>query len=163
MYFSRVSLINICKSVKMSLAASFQSRAERLQLRTGKGALAVDLVSAVTGKLSTRQPIALPPHARVVVRVEDVSRADARAPVIGEQTFATGGRQAPLAFEVPFDPADIDPRHSYAIAARITDADGTLLFVTATAHLVITRNGPTQGVEVTLDPAKRHGPRRGPP
>ena len=127
---------------------------ERLQLRMDAGALAVDLVAAVTGSVSYRVRRPLPPDAEIRVRLEDVSLADAPALRIGEQVFRAEGRQVPLPFEVVYDPADIDPRASYAVSARITDAEGRLLFVTTTAHHVITRDHPSLDVEVELEPLR---------
>jgi uncharacterized lipoprotein YbaY len=135
----------------LSTPTTWSIQGERLQLRTARGALAVDLVSAVTGTLSYRVRSALPPDAEIRVRLEDVSLADAPAVPIGEQVFRASGRQVPLPFEVVYDPTDIDPRHTYSISARVTGVDGHLLFVTATAHHVITHDNPTQGVEIVLD------------
>lgn len=129
-------------------------RGERLQLRTAEGSLAVDLVSAVAGVLLPRGSAALPADARALIQLEDVSRADAPAPVIGESSFPVSGQQAPLLFHVAFDPSDIDPRHTYAIRAVIEDASGQVLFRTTEMHLVLTRESPTLGVEVGLDPAR---------
>lgn len=138
----------------LSTPTTWRIEGERLQLRTDAGALAVDLVAAVTGDVSYRVRRALPQDAVIRVRLEDVSLADAPALLIGEQVLRAAGRQVPLPFEVVYDPADIDPRHTYGVSARITDADGRLLFVTATAHHVITRDNPTQGVEIEVDPVR---------
>jgi uncharacterized lipoprotein YbaY len=138
----------------LSTPANWKIEGERLQLRTARGALAVDLAAAVTGSVSYRVRRALPPDAVVRVRLDDVSLADAPAVLIGEQVFRAADRQVPLPFEVVYDPADIDPRHTYGVSARITDADGRLLFVSTTAHHVITRDDPSLGVEIVLDPVR---------
>lgn len=96
----------------------------------------------VTGTVTYLQRIALPPTATVRVQLVDVSRADAAATVIGEQTIKADGRQPPFAFAIPYDPARIDPRYTYAVAARIEDA-GKLLFISDRRHEVITRGAPT--------------------
>ena len=41
------------------------------------------------------------------------------------------------------DRADLDPRHSYAVSARITDADGKLMFITDTRNSVTFTSGST--------------------
>jgi putative lipoprotein len=97
----------------------------------------------VRGTVTYLQRIALPPTAVVQVRLVDVSRADAPAVVLGEQMIPTGGRQVPFSFEIPYDPAKIDPRYSYAVQARIEDGD-RLLFISDRHHAVITRGAPTQ-------------------
>jgi len=137
----------------LTTASTWRIEGERLQLRTGSGALAVDAVAAVTGRVTYRVRSALPPDAEVRVRLEDVSRADAPAILLGEQAFPAEGRQVPLPFEVVFDPADIDPRHSYSLRAQIEAADGRVLFRTTRTHPVITRDHPSFDVEVVLDPA----------
>lgn len=95
---------------------------------------------AVTGSIAYRERIALPPTAQIEVRLDDVSLADAPARNMATQTFASEGRQVPVAFSLTVDRADIDPRHSYAVAARITDADGKLMFITDT-HNAVTFDG----------------------
>lgn len=91
---------------------------------------------AVTGSIAYRERIALPPTARIEVRLDDVSRADAPATNMATQSFAGEGKQVPFAFTLTVDRADIDPRHSYAVSARITDADGKLMFITDTRNSV---------------------------
>lgn len=91
---------------------------------------------AVSGSVTYRERMALPPTARVEVRLDDVSLADAPARTLASETFDAAGRQVPFAFTLTVDRGDIDPRRSYAVAARITDADGTLMFITDTRHSV---------------------------
>jgi len=138
----------------LSMSSTWKIQGERLQLRTDGGALAVDLVAAVTGTASSRIRPDLPLDAEVRVRLEDVSLADAPAKLIGEQVFRAADRKVPLRFEVVYDPADIDPRHTYTVSVRITGVDGRLLFVTTTAHHVITRENPSFDVEVVLNPVR---------
>lgn len=38
----------------------------------------------------------------------------------------------PFAFSLTVDRNRLDPRHTYAVAARISDADGRLMFITDT-------------------------------
>jgi putative lipoprotein len=76
------------------------------------------------------------------VQLVDVSRADAPADVLGEQLIEAAGRQVPFAFEIPYDPARIDERMSYAVQARIEDG-GRLLFISDQHYSVITQGAPT--------------------
>ncbi len=92
----------------------------------------------VTGTVTYRERIALPPTAVVTVQLVDVSRADAPATVLGEQVIEPGGKQVPFAFVIPYDPARIDARMSYAVQARIEDG-GRLLFINDQHYAVITR------------------------
>ncbi len=75
----------------------------------------------------------------------------ASAVVIGRQDFEIKTNQTTFPFEVKFDPAEIDPRHTYAVTARISDPGGRLLFINTTAHHVITRDNPHFGVDLVLD------------
>lgn len=88
----------------------------------------------VSGSIAYRERIALPPDAQIEVRVDDVSLADAPSKTIARQAFAADGQQVPIAFLIRFDRAAIEPRRSYAVAARITGADGRLMFITDTRH-----------------------------
>ena len=71
----------------------------------------------------------------------DVSRADAPARTIGEQTIENPG-QVPVAFEIPYGPGAIDERLTYAIGARIMEG-AELVFTNDTRYGVITRGSPT--------------------
>ena len=95
----------------------------------------------VTGTVTYRERIALPPDAVVKVQLVDVSRADAPAIVLGEQLIDTAGRQVPFRFAIAYDPARIDERMSYAVQARI-ESGGRLLFISDQRHAVITRGAP---------------------
>jgi putative lipoprotein len=95
----------------------------------------------VTGTVTYRERIALPPTATIKVQLVDVSRADAPATVLGEQVMTTGGKQVPFAFDIRYDPAHIEQRYTYAVQARIENA-GKLLFINDQRYPVITRGAP---------------------
>lgn len=104
--------------------------------------------AAVTGSLTYRERISLAPTAVIKVKLVDVSRADAPARVLGEQQMEAAGRQVPFTFSIPYDPAGIDARMSYAVQARIEDGS-RLLFVTDRHYAVLTRGAP-QHVDLVL-------------
>ena len=52
------------------------------------------------------------------------------------QRLSAGGQQVPIAFLLRFDRSQIDPKHSYAVSARITGDDGKLMFITDTRNSV---------------------------
>jgi len=110
----------------------------------------------VSGTISYRERIALPPEALIKVQLVDVSRADAPALLLGEQVFEAGGRQVPFRFEIAYDPAAIDERMSYAVQARI-EQDGRLMFITDQHYAVITRGAPTS-VDLMLKVVARSAP-----
>lgn len=108
--------------------------------------------ASVTGTVTYRQRIALPDNAIVQVQLLDVSRQDAAATVLGEQTITPNGKQVPFEFEIPYDPAQIQAGHSYAVQARIT-VGGQLRFVNTSSYPVITNGNPNQ-IEVLVNSAE---------
>jgi uncharacterized lipoprotein YbaY/heat shock protein HslJ/uncharacterized lipoprotein NlpE involved in copper resistance len=109
----------------------------------------VDGFVTVSGSAAYRQRIAMPPDAVLTVRIEDVSRADALAPVLAETSEPFGARQVPIAFSLNVPSAAIDPRFSYAVRATIT-VDGQLRFTTTRSYAVLTRGAPNH-VDLVLD------------
>lgn len=93
-------------------------------------------VITVAGEASYRQRVALPPEAVVTVRIEDVSRADAAAPVLAEKRFSSEGRQVPLPFEIEVPRAALDSVVRANARVRIEDGAGRLLWITDTSHPV---------------------------
>lgn len=91
---------------------------------------------SVTGSISYRERIALPPTAQVEIQLADVSLMDAPSRTIAQQSFTADGRQVPFAFSLTVDQRKLDPRNSYAVSARITDASGRLMFITDTRNSV---------------------------
>jgi uncharacterized lipoprotein YbaY len=104
----------------------------------------------VTGTVFYLPRIALPQHAVVEISLVDVSRADAPAITIATQQLITAGQQVPIPFTMMYDPAQIDPRFSYAVQARIA-VDGELQFISTSNVPVITRDNPTTDVAVKVD------------
>ncbi len=91
---------------------------------------------SVTGQITYRERIALPPTAQIEIQLSDVSLMDAPSGTIAQQSFTADGRQVPFAFSLTVDQRPLDPRHSYAVSARITDASGRLMFITDTRNSV---------------------------
>jgi putative lipoprotein len=104
-------------------------------------------LAAVTGTAAYRERMALPPGAELHVRLEDVSRQDAPAILLSEARIPILG-QVPVAFTLPYDPARIDPRFTYAVRGEIL-LDGRVLFRTDRIHPALTR-GAGQRVELLL-------------
>ena len=98
--------------------------------------------SKVTGSVTYRERIALPPSAVITVKLVDVSLADAPAVLIAEQVIATAGRQVPFEFALEYDASIIQPSHTYAVQVRIENGD-RLLFISDKMNPVITRDAPT--------------------
>ena len=103
----------------------------------------------VTGTVTYRERITLPPTARVIVELQDVSRADAPATIIATQTIDPAGKAPPYPFEPTYDPSKIEERNSYTVRATIRDGD-KLLFTSTQAYPVITRGNPTSGIDIVV-------------
>jgi putative lipoprotein len=106
--------------------------------------------ASVTGTIVYRERIALPPEAVVQVQIQDVSLQDVAATVMGEQIITNPG-QVPIPYEVAYDPGQIQQNHTYAVAARIEDGSGKLLFINTQSYPVITRGAPTKDVEILVE------------
>lgn len=104
----------------------------------------------VTGTVSYRERIALTPNAVIEVKLLDVSRADAPAVTIAEQTINPAGRQVPIAFELNYDPSRINNRNRYGIQVRILEG-GRVRFINTQAHPVLTGGHPNM-VNVIVNP-----------
>ena|GEM_PF-843733 len=115
---------------------------EGIKSVNGKPLTGENAQSTVTGTVSYRQRIALPPTATVEVVLADVSRADAPAVEIGKQVIKPT-TQVPIAFSLSYDPAKIDSTHTYAVRASIM-LDGKLWFSTTERYAVITQGNPTK-------------------
>jgi putative lipoprotein len=108
--------------------------------------------AVVTGSVTHLQRIALPPDAVVSARIEDLSKMDVPAEIIGEQIIKTNGAQVPIHFEVPYDPDQIDERYTYSLRVRIEGGNGKLLFINDTSVPMTTRDNPTKDIEVMVVP-----------
>ncbi|HUL80971.1 MAG TPA: YbaY family lipoprotein [Gammaproteobacteria bacterium] len=104
----------------------------------------------LTGSVLYRERIALPPDARIEVRLEDVSRADAPADVLAEQTFTANGKQVPFPFELRYAPERIQANHRYSVRASIRGANGELMFASPSHHPVLERGAADQSITVLL-------------
>jgi len=121
-------------------AAGLLSGCTLWNLGTGASTPGAMQTARVTGTVTWRERIAVPPDATVTVRLQDVSRMDAPAVLMAEQTIATEGRQPPYAFELALDTARIDPSMRYTVSARV-EQKGQLLFINDTAYPVLTQGG----------------------
>lgn len=97
-------------------------------------------LAIVTGTVTYRERIALPPDAVVEVQLLDVSLMDVAATLIAEQTI-TPQHQVPIAFELSYNPADIDERMSYAVRATVR-IGANAMFITNRSYPVLTRGNP---------------------
>ncbi|WP_165188336.1 YbaY family lipoprotein [Caulobacter soli] len=102
--------------------------------------------AAVTGQVAWRERIMLPPQTKVIVRLQDVSLADAPAKVLSEAVIPA--QTPPVAFSLGYDPAQIAPSARITVSARV-EVDGQLRFINDTSISVI-NGGPTKDVTVLV-------------
>jgi uncharacterized lipoprotein YbaY len=101
----------------------------------------------VTGSVFYRERMAMPAGAVLRVSLADVSRADAPSDVLATLEVVDPGN-VPIDFELTYDPALIDERHTYAVRATI-DVDDRLWWTSTEAHHVLTGGSPAT-VEIML-------------
>lgn len=98
---------------------------------------------------TVRGTVQLPPddlpdqEVTVVLRLEDIGRADAAAEVVAERTFTatmTGSDPASLAFELPVEEERLDPRGTYSLRCHVdTTGSGSVErgdYLTTALHLL---------------------------
>src|SRR5262245_2322167 len=93
-----------------------------------------EAMGQVTGTATYRERMALPPDAVFEAALEDVSKVDAPADVIGQTRIDWPGNP-PIRFEITYDPALINERHRYVVRARIL-VGGKLFFTTDQSYPV---------------------------
>lgn len=90
----------------------------------------------VTGSVTYRERIALPPGAVLEVSLLDVSRQDVVAMVISSDSIEMSG--VPTEFSLPYDSDVVSDALSYSVRAQIM-LSGKLLYTSTTANPVLTR------------------------
>jgi putative lipoprotein len=126
-----------------------------LALLTATTAMA-DLAT-IQGTASYRDRMALPEGAVLEVELLDISRADAPSERLALLRIKPQG-QVPIPFTLPYDPALIDERYTYAVTAKLIQ-EGRVLFRSDTVHPVLTRGaGDTVAVMMIRMPGERAQP-----
>ncbi len=103
------------------------------------------VMGQVKGTATYRERIAMPPDAVFEATLEDISKADAPAEVIGQTRIERPGNP-PIRFEITYDQARIISSHRYSVRARIL-VGGKLFFTTDRNYPVLTGG---HGNEVAL-------------
>lgn len=93
------------------------------------------LSGTITGSVAYRERIALPPDAKLIVSLEDVSRADSSATFVAQQTLQPKG-QVPIAFTLRYLPSAIDRSHRYAVRAVILDSQDALMWTSTETYSI---------------------------
>ena len=108
----------------------------------------------IKGTATYRERIAMPADAIFEATLEDVTRADAAADVIGRARIEKPGN-VPIRFEIPYDTSRIVRNHRYVVRARILSG-GKLFFTTDQSYPVLTQ-GRGKDVSVLLRRASASG------
>jgi copper homeostasis protein (lipoprotein) len=112
------------------------------------------------GTAAYRERIALPPDAIFEAVLEDISRADAPAEVLGRAKIDPAG-QPPFRFEIAYDDAAVKPRRRYVVRATVRH-QGRLLFTTDRAYPVLAGgDAPLRLLLVSAGAGRRPSPRTG--
>ncbi|WP_338466802.1 YbaY family lipoprotein [Novosphingobium sp. ZN18A2] len=80
----------------------------------------------ISGQAAYRERIALAPGSTFDVRLIDISRADAPADVLAQESRVLNGEQVPLPFTLSVSEHKIKTNRRYAVRATITDPQGRL-------------------------------------
>ncbi len=104
-------------------------------------------LATIEGTATYRERMALPEGVVLEVELLDISRADAPSERLASLRLKPQG-QVPIPFTLPYDPALIDERYTYAVTAKLIH-DGRLLFRSDTVHPVLTQ-GAGDSVEIIM-------------
>ncbi|MBX9603736.1 MAG: YbaY family lipoprotein [Bryobacteraceae bacterium] len=94
----------------------------------------------VSGSVSYRERMALPPNALVDVRLVDTS-AEGGPAEIARDVIEAAGKQPPYAYSLSYHPREIVAEHNYVVQAQIA-VEGRVWFQSQTPAPVITKNNP---------------------
>lgn len=103
----------------------------------------------IRGTVTYLARIALPPDAILTIRIEDATRADARARVLAEQRYELAGAQVPIPFSATVDRDLAGPRARLVVSARI-DAGGKPRFMARQPYRPLPGNDA--GIDLILKP-----------
>lgn len=94
------------------------------------------LSGIVSGTVTYRERIALPPDAKIIVSLEDVTRTDQGSSFVAQQVLRSRG-QVPIPFELRYLPKAIYSNHRYIVRAEIIDVHDALLWSSTETYPVL--------------------------
>lgn len=104
----------------------------------------------VWGTITKPDRMALPTGTRAKVLLVDTARADAPAVELGSMALVTTGNQVPLHFLISYDPARTAGPARPVLQARITSAEGQLLYITDSVNPIPNGAPPPSPIELRL-------------
>lgn len=115
--------------------------------------------TAITGAVSYRERIAVPPDAVCFVELHEVDFAGRPLRLMNKQVIRMNGAST-VRFDLDYDARSIDPRRRYAVTARI-ESNGRTWFESRNAYYVLTQGAPDR-IDLVLERAGRQVIRRRP-
>lgn len=92
--------------------------------------------STISGEFTYRERIALPPNAYASVKLNNISKADARSVTLTELKIDLNGKSVPISYELSAANIRLNPKNRYAIRVEIRDESDQLLWTTDQVHSV---------------------------
>lgn len=105
----------------------------------------------VSGSVAYRERIALPPDAKIIVSLEDITRTGKSGSFVAQQTIHPS-TQVPIPFNLRYIPEAIDRSHRYAVTASIMDSQNGVIWSSEEA-VVISFNEPEKPITLLLQRA----------
>ena len=105
----------------------------------------------VSGTVAYRERIALPPDAKVIVSLEDVTRRGKTGSFIAQQIIRPS-TQVPIPFNLRYIPEAIDRSHRYIVTASILDVQDGVIWTTE-EPVAISFNAPEKPIAILLQRA----------
>ncbi len=93
-------------------------------------------IYTISGAITYRERMPLPPESKAHITLSDISRADAAAIVLTEQHIQLDGLSVPIPFEFDVDSRQLTSVGRYAVHAVIRGSGGELLWTTDTVNLI---------------------------
>ena len=103
--------------------------------------------SKITGEFTYRERVALRPGAYAVLKINNISRADAPSVTLTERKIDLNGKSVPISYDISVPAMRLNPKDRYAIRIEIRDQADTLLFTTDQVHSI-----DPEGGDQKLDP-----------
>jgi putative lipoprotein len=111
----------------------------------------------LTGTVSYRERIALPPDATAEVVLEDISIADRPAVEIARATVAPAG-QVPIPFRLHYASDRIEADHRYGVRAAILWRSGARMFESADHQAALDGVTPNEGMSILVQRVSETSP-----
>ena len=109
----------------------------------------------ITGEVTFKDKPTFEKGTEVLIQVQDTSKADAKAVVLGKKTI-TDPKKTPIPFEVEYDDSKIKNTDRISLSVRIS-LKGKLLYINDTRIAVVNPPGKTKAVMAPVIAVKRAG------